>query len=439
MDREPIPVAEGADPRAGQRKRKKAPIGLRIEARGRTLYIMGTVRGAGRSRSIRRGTGLPDTPQGRIDAEAVRDRWATEIRLELVHGVKPTTALAVAAAAYLAVPRKRPFNAYDVRVIQEITARFGSWKLNAIPDADWIAFVDQRQAGNLPQTRERYLASVCSFLSWCMKPQRAWLERLPAWERLPPKDRQSTAHERRRVTELRPDLIVLIIENATWHLRGQLAAIWSTGARVSSILYGCRLCDVILAEGREQITYLATKNGRPNTATLHPWSAEQIRVYIQQRGRLEDREGPLFLTDRNLPYEDNGKAWGGQTRRAFHTARRRAIKVLLRTAVRAHRAHRAAIAAGDHRAAAAQLERYVQLRNDARLVVQVTPHWFRHLIATNMLSNRTDIKSVMEQAGWLDPRMALRYAHLVKPAQRAGVLALPIGSAAPEAKKEESA
>lgn len=425
MVRKPVRAAEGGDPGDRRGKRKKAPIGLRIVARGSSLYIMGTVRGAGRSRSIRRGTGLPDTPQGRIDAEAVRDRWASEIRAELVHGIRPSTALAVAAAAYLALPRKRQFNAYDVRAIKEITARFGARKLNAIADADWIAFVDQRQKGNQPQTRERYLASICSFLTWCMKPARAWLDRLPAWERLPPKDRQSAAHERRRVAELRPELIVLLIENASWHLRGQLAVIWSTGARVSSILYGCRLCDVILAPGREQITFTATKNDKPNTASLHPWSADQLRAYLKQRGRLEAREGPLFLTDRGEPYADNAKAWGGQTRRAFHTARWRTVKQLLRAAVRARRA-------GDD-------ADYVQHRTDARLIAQVTPHWFRHLIATNMLSGRVDIKSVMEQAGWLDPRMALRYAHLVKSAQRAGVLALPIGSGAATEKKEASA
>lgn len=45
---------------------------------------------------------------------------------------------------------------------------------------------------------------------------------------------------------------------------------WSTGARVSSLLYGCRLCDYLAAEGREQITFHDTKNGDRVTATVHP-------------------------------------------------------------------------------------------------------------------------------------------------------------------------
>ncbi len=436
MDRGSIPGAQARAQGAGRReagragKRKKAPIGLRIEARGATLYIMGTVRGAGRSKGIRRSTGLPDTPEGRRDAEAVRNQWAAEARDELVHGIRPTVPLAIAARQYLERPRERPFNAYDVRVVKEITAKFGSWKLAAIADAEWARFVDDRQRGNLPQTRERYISSVCAFLSWCAKDPRQWLERPQAFERLPPKDRQSTAHERRRVTELRPELIALLIECASWHVKPMLAVMWSTGARVSSLIYGCRLCDVILAPKREQITFLQTKNGKPNVAALHAWSADQVDAYLKRRGRLEDREGPLFLTDRNERYADNGKSSGGQIDTAFKGARRRAVKHLIRLAVRARRSAAGAAARGDEAGAEATMAAYVLHRTDARLVAKVTPHWFRHLLATTWLANGGDIKTLMKQAGWLDPRMLLKYAHAVEAAQRAQVAALPIGAAA---------
>lgn len=422
MDREPGRPARARD--QGPGRRKKAAAGLRIEPRGAVLYIMGTVRAAGHSRGIRRSTGLPDTPAGRVDAETIRDRWATEIRGELIHGIKPSRAVALAAVDYLQRPRGRPLNWFDVKVIKEIEARFRGCKLHAIPDADWIRFVDLRQAGNQPRTRERYLNAVCAFLTWCMEPERAWLERLPAFQRLPPKDRQSTTHERRRVTELRPELIALLIESMPWHVIPQAAVMWSTGARVSSIVYGCRLCDVILAEGREQITFHDTKNGDSNTASLHTWAAEKVRQYLERRGRLHDREGPLFLTDRRRPYVDNGKTSGGQNKTAFRAGRRAAIKFTLRLAVRARRA-------GD-------LAAYVAHRNDARLLALVTPHWFRHLLATTMLADKTDIRSLMEQAGWRDPRSALRYSHLVKTAQRAAVDRLPIGALPPPApaKKE---
>jgi site-specific recombinase XerD len=422
MDRKPVRGAQARDP--GRGHRKKAPAGFRVVSRGSILYVMGTVRAAGRSRRVRRSTDLSDTAQGRSDAEALRDRWATEIRDELVHGIKPSTALAIAARDYLKRPRKRPLNAFDVKVIQELTKRFGPRRLNAIPDGEWIRFLDDRQKGNKPQTRERYLDTVCAFLTWCMAPTRAYIERLPAFERLAPKDRLSTVHERRRVAELRPELVVMLVENAAWHVVPQLAVEWTSGARVSSIVYGCRLCDVILAEGREQITFHDTKNGRSNTASLHPWAAEKLRAYLKRRGRLEDREGPLFLTDRNQPYADNGKASGGQNKTAFKAARSRTVKQLLRASVLARRA-------GD-------LEAAQQLRIDARLIRQVTQHWFRHLIATSMLGDGGDIKSLMEQAGWIDPRSALRYAHVVKPLQRAAVNRLPIG-AVPQTKFDQPA
>ena len=52
--------------------------------------------------------------------------------------------------------------------------------------------------------------------------------------------------------------------------------------------------------------------------------------YLAWRGRLEDREGPLFLTDRHLPYAKPkpGKAAGGQTKTAFKGMVRRTIATL---------------------------------------------------------------------------------------------------------------
>jgi hypothetical protein len=81
------------------------------------------------------------------------------------------------------------------------------------------------------------------------------------------------------VIYLRPDQLAGIERDCYSQLEivPQIVVEWSTGHRVSSILMECRLCDVILAAGREQITFLDTKNGEPWTATLHPW------VFYEQR------------------------------------------------------------------------------------------------------------------------------------------------------------
>ncbi|WP_343712864.1 tyrosine-type recombinase/integrase [Inquilinus sp.] len=411
MGRKRVPGAPGGD-LAG--RHRKAPPGPRIVERAGHWYVIGTLRVDGRSVRIRRSTQLPARPEFRSDADALRDRWCTTIRREVVHGVKPTVALSVAAYQYLNRPRTRPLNGFDVSVVKEITARFPRDDLAAISDERWNRFIDKRQAGNKPQTRERYLDAVFTFLNWCAESPREWITRLPAIDR-DSEARKPKSPSRRRVVDLRPDLIALMIENAWWHMRPQLAVEWSTGARVSSIVHGCRVCDAVLVHGRGQITFHDTKNGDSVTAALHDWAVDAVLAYLERRGAIKSREEPLFLTDVGKPYSRKGyeAGMGGQNKTAYRGMRCRTVKVLLRRSVLARRA-------GDPPAAR-------QHREDARLVAQVTQHWFRHKLSTTLLSQGTDLRTVMSQGGWRDPRSALRYAHTVTSVQRAAVDALPIG------------
>lgn len=79
---------------------------------------------------------------------------------------------------------------------------------------------------------------------------------------------------RRQVEELRPELIGRLFAAAHISLRAQLAVEWPTDARVSSVLYGVRVCDVILAKGHETIIFHGTKNGDDIVAALHPTAAD---------------------------------------------------------------------------------------------------------------------------------------------------------------------
>jgi len=63
------------------------------------------------------------------------------------------------------------------------------------------------------------------------------------------------------------------------------------------------------------------------------------------------------------------------------------------------------------------------MRSDVALLRQVTPHWFRHRLATVMLATG-DIRSAMEQGGWEDSRSLLGYAHDVPQRRRALILAM---------------
>jgi hypothetical protein len=241
-------------------------------------------------------------------------------------------ALSVAVEAYLTRPRKRPLNAIDGARLKEIDRRFGPRQLNQIAESAWLQFVDQRMKGRAAVTRERYIDLVMSFLAWCQKRPRCWVGQLPAFERVH-EARQRRERRARRVGELRPELIALLIEHAAPHLKGQMVIMWSTGGRVSSLIYDCRVCDYLAAEGREQITFHDTKNGYRVTAAVHPWAAAVMREYLAWRGHLEDREAALFLADRGQPYADNGKAAGGQTKTAFRGMVRRTCVELRRRAL----------------------------------------------------------------------------------------------------------
>jgi hypothetical protein len=426
MDAKRVRRARGGD--QGGRHGRAAGDGLQVRERGGWWYVVGTVRvvaadGRRRGRRIRKSTGLQATPDNRPDAESLRSAWETQVRNEAVHGIRASVPLAVAAAAYL--DRGKPTGGREAAVLQEIEARFGKRVLSSIDETEWHAFVAQRNAGNAASTRERYLNALLAILTWFAKKPRYWMS-VPEFER-DQEARKPRHRHRRRVAEWRPELIALLIDNAGWHLKPQLAVEWSTGGRVSSVLHGCRLCDLILAEGREQITFHDTKNGDPVNAALHPYAARAVRVYLKRRGRLEDREGPLFLDHHNQPYTKGT----GTNRKAFNNAKARTIAALRRRAV--------AEAVELRRNGAREVARDIisQAWTDMRLVRLVTQHWFRHLLATTMLA-MGQLRTAMDQAGWRDVHSVMAYAHDVPDHRRRIVGDLPIGDQAADPRRRRS-
>jgi hypothetical protein len=380
--------------------------------------IHGTLRVAGNSRRVRESTELPATPENREYAEALRAALEREIRDEVIHGVRPSVATAVACDRYLRRPRRRPIRHREIAAIREIDAKFGQRKLATIGDAEWQAFVDDRQRGNSLASRERYITAVRAFLNRCRERPRRWIPETPEFERdkeaaRPPKRRA------RRVNDLTPELIMLMIDHAAPHLRAQLVVEWCTGARVSSVLYGCRLCDVILVPGRGQITFHDTKNSEPVVAALHPWAVERLLDYLEVRGgRLDDREQPFFLTDDGRPYADNGKSSGGQNKSAFNGMKRRTVKTIRQRAAAEARAYRRA---GDRETARAAI---AAAKDQGALVATVTQHWFRHKLATTL---RRDLQAAMDQGGWRDVDSVMGYIHDVPCERRQLIDDLPIG------------
>ncbi|NBN78714.1 tyrosine-type recombinase/integrase [Microvirga tunisiensis] len=379
--------------RTGRRARGLHPV-----ERDGHWHCVGTLRARGRSIRVRRSLGIPAGARSEDLAwDAVREIEA-EILAEISGEGGPGAYVAVAAQDYLSQKRTRALGKTTVDVIQEIAGLFGLRRLNDIAPDEWKRHVETRQKDNSPATRERYLNALLAFLSFCRTHHR--LKTLPTFQR-DKIARNPLRRTRRRIRELRPDLIARLLMSAHITIRAQLAVEWSAGARVSSVLHGCRVCDLILAEGREQLTFHDTKNGTSVDAVLHPTAAAILRDYVAWRGKLHEREAPLFLTYKRLPYADTEGAWGGQNKTGFNAAKRRAAASVLADAERE---------ASRITDPAARAEILAQAEADAALLRSVTQHWFRHMLASRMV-REGDLRTAMEQGGWLDPRSIMGYTH----------------------------
>ncbi len=396
--------------------------GVRLRKRDGFWHIVGTLRVKGRKIRLRESTGFRATDEFREAGETQLIARVGEVQGVVIFGLKPTVAVAVAAHHYLNRTRDRgkKLSKQDIARIKDVTRRFGLRLLRDVGDADWIAYANEKTAGVAASTRERFLNLIVAFLHFARKKPNEWIDALPAFQR-DKAARNPNRRKRRRVADLRPDLIGFMIEHASPHLKGQLVAEWSTGARVSSVLHGVRVCDLLLAPGRERLTFNDLKNGTTVDAALHPWAAEQLRTYVAWRGAMHDREAPLFLRQDKRTYKfSDDVARGTQNKTAFNAMKRRAGAAL------------SAEAAKDETAADAR----DRLLADAKLVAQVTQHWFRHMLATNLLA-RTDgnLRMVMEQVGWLDVRSAIAYTHDVPELRRTTIASLE----APTMKRKDTA
>lgn len=392
MDRGSVSRATGRR-KGGKRKR---PTGLAVVERDGFWHVHGTIIAQGRSVRVRKSTGLQARTELWEEADGERLTIEKEVRGELRGETSRGPYVSVAAELYLTQARTRHLGATSIAYVQRAVRQFGLRRLGDIRESEWGTWVESCCRGVKSATRERMLNSVLAFLNWCAAKPRRWGE-APTFDR-DKVARNPRRRSRRPVQDLSIALIEHLIGHAGPHLAAQIWTEWSTGARVSSILHGCRLSDLILAPGREQITFHNTKNGESVTAHLHPRAAEALRGYLKVRGKLHNREGPLFLTDRNRPYSP--RSTGVQNRTAFQGMKRRA-RAALRKAGMAEARRLSALGQPD------ALEACVEhLRAEHRLLARITQHWFRHLLATKM---RGDIRSAMDQGGWIDERSVMAY------------------------------
>lgn len=393
----------------GDRARKRAgrrPRGVQVFERNGYWHARGVVRAGGRSIRVRQSLDLAVDRYSESQAEDAARDLEFEIRARAEGKLGRGDPVGIAALSYLSTPRARPLRPSSIRIVQKIVAQFGERRLNEIPDEDWFNWIDGDVArgrrgllsGVKSATRERFLNGVAAFLTFAVKNH--GLARLPAFHR----DRRAVTpnrRARRRVEDLREDLIAILLSSAHIAIRAQLVVEVATGARVSSVLHGARLCDLNLAPGREAILFRGTKSGEDVRAVIGAGAAAELRAYLTWRGDLYDREAPLFLTPKREPYADNGGVYGSQNRKGFEGAKRRARKAIRDLGAAIARRLRLV----ERPAAAAAIG---QARADADLIGKITQHWFRHRLATLWI--RRDPRAAMEQGGWLDIRSMMGYA-----------------------------
>jgi hypothetical protein len=91
-----VPGAQTRPYRRGRRKKRASP-GLKILDRDGYWHIHGTVRVKGRSRRVRESTGLSARPENWDAADAIRRQRENQVVDQVVHGIKPTASVSVAA------------------------------------------------------------------------------------------------------------------------------------------------------------------------------------------------------------------------------------------------------------------------------------------------------------------------------------------------------
>lgn len=368
---------------------------LTIYARGPYFHVRGTVRKGSRSSRIREALGIAAERANKQNAEAA----AAEIEKKALDGLGGVKHSSVAS---LVLNRfKGGIGPTDLAILKDFAKEFGIQVLWDIEPAAIIKFVDDRQAGNGPGTRERYISTICAFLAKQIAGGQYPV--MPSFVR-DSKARNPEKSARRQVEKFRPELIQAIIDAAHPSIAIQIAVEWATGARVSSVLQGCSLGDLDLAS--MTLTFRKTKNGsdvpvalpqalRPSLVQYLEWRAIQVR-----RGRVGPGSNePLFLTYKGKPYKPNGGRSGTQNKTGFNHAKRRAAEALAAE-------YDSAIAAmSSDQAEVDRLQR--SKADDLSLLNLITQHWLRHKLATDL--GRRDLKAAKKQGGWRDNKSLLRY------------------------------
>jgi integrase len=327
------------------------PSGLRALPRQPSGFtISGTVAGQRvRRRAQSNSAKLAREEAATLEAEILRTTWHGQRR-----GARP---FAEAAASYLeAAPRSEHTTAY----VRRILAALGDVRLSQVDQDTAARLRSSLLPSAQPSTYSREIITplrailrYAAELGWCDVP------RIRA-----PRQPQG------RTLYLLPSEVERLIAAAATHLQPLLVFLVGTGARMAEAIY-LDWRDVDLTGARA--IFWRTKSGKRRNAHLPPRVVAALAV-------LPHREGKVFQSDKGGPYADRRGSYGGQIKKGWKGALKR-----------------------------------------AGLSHEFTPHDLRHTWASWHYALNRDLLALRTEGGWASVALVERYAHLLPVGQEEAI------------------
>jgi len=326
---------------------------LTIRRRGKNFHVRGSIRVGRETRIVKEHSVGTDR---RDDAEAYRSKLEAELRHEILHGRGGRThTLTVADAGLIYIARPGGVRPYDLWRLDQINRLVGDRPVSQAADA-WTEFKRRRCSGLSPATVQRFKGTFSAALNYLAREEGFDAPKLPRGEKI----------SNKRTRYLTSGQADRLIGAYAPHARPVAVLLRWQGLRIGEALRG----DWLHVNWQANSIFIPeSKTGEPRTVSMHRLTrAELHRLWIS---RGSPSEGPIFLTNRGVPYRDP-----------------RGYKVPSGSPIK--KAHSTAC------------------RNAG--IVDFHVHDWRHHWASTCVMAGIDLETIRQEGGWKSLRMVERYA-----------------------------
>jgi integrase len=259
---------------------------LTIRRRGKNFHVRGSIRVGRETRVVHEHSTGTDR---RETAEAYRSKLEADIRHEMLHGRKGRTqVMTISDAGMRYMERPGGIRSYDLWRLDQIASVVGDYSIAQATDA-WSHFKRVRCGGLSPATVQRFRATFSAALN-CLAAEEGFdAPKLPRGEKV----------SNKRVKYLTNDQADRLIAAYAPHVQPIAIMLRWQGVRIGEALRA----DWRHVNWQANSLFIPeSKNGEPRTVTLN----EKTRAALHRLWALREppAEGPIFLTNRGVPYRD---------------------------------------------------------------------------------------------------------------------------------------